>query len=267
MKKGLMGLAIAICSIYLLICTAFYFYQESFIFHPRELEQDYQYKFSVDFDEKMYDTPNAGKINALHFKAENSKGVVFYLHGNAGCLDDWGWLYQDFLPRGYDLLIIDYRTYGKSTGKMSEQNLFGDIQYIYDDLAQQYDESQIIVYGRSIGTGMATKVASDNNPKHLILETPYYNLNDVVKRVIPIFPTRLLLRYPLPSNENILKVDCPIHIIHGTNDNVIKYQSGENLAACVGEEKCTFITVEGGEHNNLSGFIQYSQLLADVLEK
>lgn len=251
--------------VYLLVLGLFYFFQEFFIFHPKVTASDHQYTFPVNFKETMHETANNGQIHTIHFQQESAKGVVLYLHGNAGNLVDWGWLYKDFLERNYDIIFMDYRGYGKSKGKMSEANLHSDAQHIYDVLKQEYKESDIIVYGRSIGTGIASKLAHSNAPGVLVLESPYFNLKDVVQRNAPFLPINLILRYKLESNKYVPKVSCPIHIMHGKNDGVVPFESGEKLFKVCGEN-AVFYGVESGTHNDLSQFQEYTDLLNNVLK-
>ena len=105
---------------------------------------------------------------------------------------DWAWVYQNFVNLNYDVLVLDYRKFGKSTGNWSEENFINDAQYVYNELKKNYKENEIVIYGRSIGTGIATQLAANNQPKALILETPYYNIEDLAKRMLPIFPVKYL---------------------------------------------------------------------------
>ena len=255
----------SILLIYLGILLLFYFAQEFFIFHPSKTAQDFVYKFDADFKEHFFDTENNGRIHAIEFKVDNPKGVVFYLHGNAGSIEDWGWLHRDFSNKGYNFMLMDYRTYGKSSGKLSETNLINDAQHVYDYLTKEFDESKIVVYGRSIGTGIATQIAAKNEPRTLVLESPYFNMRDVVSKVAPFLPVSLILRFPLRSNEHIPQVDCPIHILHGKQDAVVPYQSGFRLFEVSGD-KATMYSVENGTHNDLSNFDEYFNMLEKVLD-
>jgi uncharacterized protein len=249
---------------YLAIAVLFYYFQEFFIFHPSKTRYKYNYRFPTHFKELFFDTPDSGHIHALHFFADNPKGIVYYLHGNAGSLKEWGWLYKDYTDRGYDLLLIDYRGYGKSKGKLSEKALHGDARFVYDYIKQSFSEEQIIIHGRSIGTGIAVKLASENHPKALVMESPYYNLKDVAQKAVPLVPVELLLRFKLKSNEFIKKVKCPIYIVHGTNDGVVPFKSGEKLYMAA-PENASFTPIEGGLHNNLSQFDEYHLLLDKIL--
>ena len=235
------------------------------MFLPTTLEQDYEYNFNHEFEELFLKTEENARINALHFKAEKPKGVLLYFHGNAGDLSRWGVIAEDFVDLGYDVLIMDYRHYGKSVGELNENAFYLDAQFCYDYLLEHYNETDITVYGRSLGTGIATFVASKNSPKQLILETPYYSILDVAAHRFPIFPVKYLMKYHFPSNEFIQDVKCPITIFHGTDDGVVPFSSAEKLAEVAPKGQTEFVVVEGCGHNNLCDFDAYNQKIADLL--
>lgn len=159
--------------IYVMISASLYFLQEKLIFLPTPLEQEYVFKFEHDFEEVFLSAADGAVINALHFKANDPKGIVLYFHGNAGNLSRWGEITGFFVDLDYDVFVMDYRTYGKSTGDLSEQVLYDDAQMCYDHVLKHYKASDISIYGRSLGTGMATFLASKNEARQLILETPF----------------------------------------------------------------------------------------------
>ncbi|KPM33499.1 Hydrolase with alpha/beta fold protein [Croceitalea dokdonensis DOKDO 023] len=250
---------------YVFLIIMLYFLQEKLIFLPTELPQDYAYEFSQPFEEFFLKAKDGARLNGLHFKAAKPKGVILYFHGNAGNLARWGQIATFFVEKQYDLVIMDYRTYGKSTGKLSEANLFADAQLFYDYTKQYYDEDLIRVYGRSLGAAIATQVASKNTPYQLILETPFYNLKDVARQRFAFLPLDLLLKYEFPSNQYIKQVNCPITIYHGTEDSVVDYKSGQRLFE-VAEAPKEFITIPKGEHNNLAQFSEYLDTIEGALE-
>lgn len=264
LKRRLKRTAYVLLALYLMIGTALYFFQEKLIFLPTTLEQDYEFKFNYPFEELFFKTEENTSINALHFKAEHPKGVILYFHGNAGDLSRWGKVTEYFVEKSYDVLVMDYRTYGKSTGKLSEAAFYKDAQFCYDYLLKHYNEPQITLYGRSLGTGIASYLASKNNPKQLILETPYYSIADVAISRFPIFPVKRLLKYKFPSFQYLLKTNCSIAILHGTEDNVVPYSSGKKLDE-LGLKNINFITVEGGSHNNLIDFDAYHKTIKGLL--
>ncbi len=249
-----------------MIGTLLYFLQEKMLFHPTVLSQDFKFEFSHPFEELYFNTDNNAVINALHFKAENPKGVILYFHGNAGDLSRWGIITEFFVKKQYDVLVMDYRTFGKSTGKLSEAALYNDSEYCYNYLKEYYSENDITIYGRSLGTGIATYIASKNKPKQLILETPYHSITDVAKSKFPIFPVKYIVKYKLPSYQFITQVECPIFIFHGTNDEVIPYKSAQNLFNIAPMSQTTFTTIEGGHHGDLVSFETYHEQIKNILK-
>lgn len=243
-----------------------YFLQEKLIFLPTKLDQGYEYVFDQPFTEFFLNSEDGARLNALHFKNENPKGVILYFHGNAGDLSRWGNITSFFVDKNYDVILMDYRTYGKSTGKLSEEALYADAQLFYDYAKQLYDENMIVIYGRSLGTGIAACIASKNNPDKLVLETPYYSLMDVAKSRFPFLPIETLMKYKIPSNEFIKKVNCPITIFHGTDDAVVPYDSGKRLFDCIEHSKKQFITIDRGGHNNLIEFRIYLESINNILK-
>lgn len=250
-----------VLGLYAMIGSALYLFQEKFIFLPTVLEQDYKYTFNNDFEEVFLKTDSAAVINAIHFKVKNPKGVILYFHGNAGDLSRWGEIASYFTKFNYDVFVIDYRTYGKSTGPLSEKAMYHDAQFCYTYLKARYSENDIILYGRSLGTGVATFIASENNPKQLLLETPYYSLVDVAKYRFPMFPVTKLMSYTFPTYKLMNTVYCPILIIHGTEDKVVPMSSGKKLYQSINSESCTFIEIQGASHNNIIDYPEYHQAI------
>ena len=253
-------------SLYMIIGTSLFFFQEKLLFLPTSLAQDYEFEFSVPFEEVFLNTDDGSKLNAVHFKIESPKGVILYFHGNAGDLQRWGEITAYFTQYNYDVLVMDYRTYGKSTGTLSETALYKDAQLFYDYALNTYPENKIVIYGRSLGTGIATKIAADNDPQQLILETPYSSIADVAKHRFPFFPVKLLLNYKLPTDQFIKDVSCPITIFHGTEDKVVPYKFGKQLVD-INLPNLNFITIEGGKHNNIRDYKIYRNVVEALLTK
>ncbi|MAP54838.1 alpha/beta fold hydrolase [Altibacter sp.] len=256
---------IVVLSVVVLSLTLLYAMQTKLLFHPTKLSEDYTYTFSAPFEELFMETTDGARLNALHFKATAPKGIILYFHGNAGDLSRWGAITTYFLPFGYDVLVMDYRTYGKSTGKLSEETLYEDAQLWYEHLLKQWTEDAIVVYGRSLGTTLGTYVAAKNSPKQLILETPFYSMTDVAQRRFPILPIKYLLKFNFPTYSFAGKIECPILILHGTNDAVVPYASAKDLELQFPEALVSFVTIAQGAHNNLVEFAEYHAAIAEVL--
>lgn len=257
--------ALVLFLIYIIILMIAYFNQERLIFFPTKLSSDYEFRFPKQAEEIYITTKDSIKLNALLFKADSSKGLIFYLHGNAGALDSWGWLAQTYTTLNYDVFILDYRGYGKSEGKIhSQQQFFDDVQLAYDLMKSRYPENKITVLGYSIGSGSAAMIAAKNNPKQLILQAPYYNLTDLTKKLYPYAPT-FILKYKFETNKFLPQVKAPVVLFHGDQDEVIYYGSSEKLATLLkpGDE---FITLKGVGHNGMTEDAQYLKELRRVLK-
>ncbi|MFC2124565.1 alpha/beta hydrolase [Bacteroidota bacterium] len=241
-----------------------YYFQHLVIFFPEKLPKDYKYSFSGVFEERFFETDKHILINGLHFKADNPEGIILYLHGNAGSLKGWGEVAYDFLSFGYDVLIIDYRGFGKSSGRISEENMYHDAQFVYDQIKSLFHENQITVYGRSIGTGVASYIAAYNNPAKLILESPYVSLPDMAKKYYPWFPKKLI-RFHFPNDKHLERITCPVFIIHGSHDEIIPVNSSNRLGEKLKPGDQLFI-IDGGHHNDLSMFEEYQNKLIEILK-
>lgn len=242
-----------------------YFLQEKFIFKPEKLRQDFEFKYDIPFRELFFDVEPGVRINGLHFFREQPKGLILYFHGNSRSIKGWARYARDFYRYDYDVVLVDYRGFGKSTGKRSEKEMLDDMQFVYETLARQYPQHHILVYGRSIGSGFAAKVASDNQPRYLILDAPYYSFLNVVKRFIPVLPVKLVLRYHLRTDKWIKRVNCHTYILHGTRDWLIPIKHSERLQK-LNPHKITLIRIEGGGHNNLPTFPEYHNFIRDILK-
>jgi uncharacterized protein len=242
--------------------------QEQLIFFPEILPTDYKYAFSEPFEEANVPAEGA-TLNTVLFKAANAKGVVLYFHGNAGSLRTWGDVARDFTSRGYEILIPDYRGFGKSTGRIAdEKQMLADGLAVYGYLKKSYPESRIIVYGRSIGTGVAAFVARSGKPRMLILESPFFSLTDLASFHYPFLPKALIslfLKYPLRTDLIIPEVACPVYLIHGTGDEIIPFNASTRLELLI-KSPHKLIRIEGGGHNNLSDYSVYDRELSFILD-
>ena len=246
-----------------LMILAFVF-QEKFIFKPEKLHKDFEYKYDVPFKELNFDVSPGVQINGLHFFLEKPHGLLLYFHGNSRSIKGWAKYVVDFARYKYDVVLVDYRGFGKSTGRKSEREMMGDMQFVYNKLKEEYGEEHLIVYGRSLGSGFATKVASDNSPRFLVLDAPFYNFKKAVERFLPILPIKFILRYHMRSDLWITKVTCHTYIIHGTKDWLIPIVHSEKLRL-LNPKRITLIRIPGGGHNNLPTFNEYHAFIRDIL--
>lgn len=254
--------------LYLLFSILIYSFQEKIIFYPQKLPKDFSFGYYRNFEERFVEMKDGKELHALLFRAKEPKGVVFYLHGNAGSLEGWGSVADTFVNLGYDVFIPDYRSYGKSEGSIkSESQLYEDMQRLYDVVKEEYSEEEIIVLGHSIGSGMAAKLAATNNPKLLILQAPPYSLPDLAKNInlFKIFPS-FLLRYKFETGKYLAATDVPVVVLHGDEDEIVYYGSALKLQERFKLED-KLITLEGFGHNNFIDTKEYREEIRKILQK
>lgn len=264
MSQWLSILLIVIAS-YAIVSILLYYLQDYFFFKPEKLPTDFQFYYeNQEVEEYTVETRDGASLNGLHFKVKDTKGVVLYLKGNSRSIKGWGKFAVDFTRNGYDVIMMDYRGFGKSTGHRNQKALKRDGQMVYNMIRQKVAEKHIIVYGRSLGSGLATKIASVNDPRMLVLDAPYYSLTKVASRYMPFMPLSWLIKYPLPTYKWIRYVQCPIHIIHGTDDTLIPYKTSVKLSK-IKPKQTKLHTVIGGGHKNLNNFESYHKMLTEIL--
>jgi alpha-beta hydrolase superfamily lysophospholipase len=262
--KRLKRVLIALVSIYLLIMGLLHVFQEKLIFLPEEIAENYVYDFSFDFEEVNLKTADYETINALHIKAENPKGILLFFHGNQGNLIRWGEISSYFTQFNYDVFVIDYRGYGKSTGVFNEIKMYKDALLSYEYAKKQFSEESIIVYGRSLGTTFASKVASENNPKHVILEAPFYSLHNAANYKYKVIP-KFVLNFKFNTHLLVPKIKSPVTIFHGTRDKVTPFSGSEQLFKLISTSKKELILLENGTHHNVRDFEKYTIALKAIL--
>jgi pimeloyl-ACP methyl ester carboxylesterase len=243
--------------IYAAVCIGFYVSQDKIIFQSEKLPENYIFTFDQEFEEHFITTYDGKKINALLFPTQQqSKGLILYFHGNADNLQRWGKYAVDFTTLGYDVLMTDYRGYGKSEGTPNEEDFYKDAQTILQWSHDNIESKRLIIYGRSLGSAVASNLASTANPDLLILETPFEKLSGALY----FLPSR----YDFPNQAFLPKVKCRKIFIHGTDDWVVPLASAVKLKPFLNDND-RFIFIEGGSHNNLREFAEYHKTLKEVL--
>ncbi|MDC8001743.1 alpha/beta fold hydrolase [Aequorivita todarodis] len=251
---------------YTAISILLYYLQDYFLFKPEKLPKDFNFYYeNQTVSEYNIETRDGAIINGLHFSVEKPLGVVLYLKGNSKSIKGWGKFAVDFTRNNYDVIMVDYRGFGKSTGKRSQKAIKHDLQFIYNKIREKVSEKYIIIYGRSLGSGFATKLASMNNPKMLILDAPYYSLTKVTGRYMPFMPLSIILKYPMPTYKWLKYVKCPIHIIHGTKDKLIPFSSSVKLSQ-INPKRTRLHPIIAGGHKNLNNFESYHRILTEIIK-
>lgn len=245
-----------------------YFLQDAILFHPVSLKKDHAYSFPDKHAEINIPINKNSNLNLIRFLSTDTitKGIVLYFHGNKRNIS-WYAKYPPYFTRhGYEVWMIDYPGFGKSTGKLTEENLYRWADIMYRFALSKFSADSIIIYGKSMGTGIAAHLASWQKCRQLILETPYYDFPSVIKHYLPIYPVDRMIHYKIPTYRYLRLVQAPVTIFQGTDDRLVTYSNAKKLIPLLkpGDE---FVTIEGGSHNDLFHFKQTIQKLDSLLKK
>ena len=253
MKTVLILLALPL-ALYAAVLALLWWGQERLLFHPTPLPPTHRFELGADVQERQIDVPGA-RLSALHLRLPAPKAVVFYLHGNAGNLDSWFVNPEFWRGLNVDLFMIDYRGYGKSSGRISSQTqLEADVRAAWATVAPLYAGRRVVLFGRSLGSGLAASLAADMQPDLTVLVSPYTSLRALAAEHYPWVPTAVL-RYPLASDEVLPRVKKPVLLIHGTLDSLIPPSHSDRLAALA--PQATLLKIAGAGHNDLQQFAPY----------
>ena len=259
-KKWLQWLNIAIV-VYLLCGIALYLLQDRFLFHPVALKRNSPYHFSAPNREINVAADESSNMNVVQFLTNDSlpKGVVLYFHGNRKNIGWYADYASNFTKNGFEVWMVDYPGFGKSTGRLTEQKLYDDAMQLYIMARSKFPADSIILYGKSLGTGIASWLAARRSCKQLILETPYYSMTSLVQYYLPIYPVNTLLKYklqlvgwlshggvrqptsflsaaPAPSHENFpLSVPCPLNCSLDVSMEGLQWATRPQTSASKGE--------------------------------
>jgi len=218
-------------------------------------------------EEHILTTTDGEKVIVWHVPAKPGHPVVVYFPGNGDVLAGVVERFRDITVDGSGLIALSYRGYGGSSGKPSEQGLLNDAAAVYAFAAARYQPAQIVVWGFSLGTGVAVALAAEHPVGKLILEAPYTSMADVASSRLQyrLVPVRWLLRDQFRSDERIAAVTAPLLIMHGGRDSTVPIRFGERLFALAHEPKQLVRFPEGG-HNNLDhyGAIETARLFIDA---
>lgn len=266
-RKKIKKWLIIIVVVYVIVGLALYFFQEKLLFHPKKLPQDHVFNFTIPFKEINLAVNNQKNVSIIQFTVPDSirKGIVLYFHGNKRNIERYAPNAIRFTKNNYEVWMIDYPGFGKSTGKRTEQILYDDAALLYQMARARISKDSIIVYGKSMGTGIASQLASVRDCKRLILETPYFEMESIFSRFAFMYPVSWICKYHFPICDYFQKVEAPITIFHGTADGVVPYSNAKKLMkrAKPGAE---LVTIEKGKHNNLADFLLFQQKLDSVLQ-
>lgn len=255
--------------------TVFYHYykQDELIFRNKATPREHVFRSERPFEELYLKTKDGKEVNTLHFKTDHPKGVFYFLHGRGCNLERCITKAPVFLDRGYDVVMIDYRGFGKSSPvSFSEAAFFEDSQLGYDYVKSHYDEKEIVVCGHSLGSSFATWIAANNSPKLLVLEAPFYSMLAAAGYTKPFLPEwilKLMLRHHFRTDKWIVNVKAPIYIFHGTDDRVVPYEHALKLVDRIKQSnrpiEVELFIVPGWGHQDIHKHSSYRKFFHTVL--
>lgn len=249
--------------VYVLVGVLLYFVQDLIIFHPKTLPHDHVFRFDQPFKEININPDGSRNLSLIQFLTkEEPKNIVLYFHGNKTNIERYARFASYFTKNNCDVWMIDYPGYGKTTGKRTEQTMYSDALLLYQLAIKKTTPDNIIIYGKSLGTGPASYLAAQKPCKRLILETPYYSMRSMARSYVPLYPSSLI-RYSFPVYQHLKQVNVPVTIFHGTADGIIPYKQSLKLKKDF--PSIELITVPDGSHNNLYKFPAVTQKLDSLL--
>ncbi len=258
----LLKAALLLALLYGLLLGLLWWGQERLLFQPQRLPDSHRFNVGADIAETWVDVPGA-RLNALHLRRPQPAGVVFFVHGNAGSLDNW-FVDVDFYRRNnLDLFMFDYRGFGKSGGRIDSQaQLEADVRAAWASIAPRYAGLRTVFYGRSLGTALAAALAAEVRPDLLVLVSPYSSMRDVAALHYPWVPGALL-RYPLRTDDALRRVQSPVLLAHGGRDTVIP--PSHSLALQALSPQAQLLLVPEAGHNDIHEFPAYLDTLAAAI--
>jgi fermentation-respiration switch protein FrsA (DUF1100 family) len=234
--------------------AALFFAQRALLFPiPQTVRTSPEAAGFPEAEEHILTTADGEKIIIWHVPAKPGHPVVLYFHGNGDFLAGFFGRFRGVIANGTGIVALSYRGYAGSSGQPSEQGLLQDSAAAYAFTTGRYSADRIVVWGFSLGSGVAVALAAEQPVGKLILEAAYTSIADVAASVFPIFPIRLVMRDTFHSDARIARVKAPLLIMHGARDGTIPIAFGERLFALAHEPK-QFVRFPEGGHDNLDSY-------------
>lgn len=239
--------------------------QESLLFHPQPLASDYPFKVPQAVEEWV--SVDGGRLSALHLRQApgvQAKGLVFYLHGNAGNVATWFTKADFWLSTGYDVFMLDYRGFGKSTGEIQNQaQLNRDVLAAWKQVTPAYQGRKLVIFGRSLGTGLAAELARTQRCDLLALVSPYKSMQALALEHYAWVPN-FVLKYPLRTDLALPETQAAhVWIAHGEQDTLIPIDHAQALRAI--RPTSTLLAIPNAGHDNVQNFSAYTEGLKQAL--
>jgi len=262
----LLSVLVIVGGLYVFICIYLFFMQDRLLFYPNLPSRKITAtpaKIGLDFEPVTITTSDNVRIKGWFVPAEKAKGVLLFFHGNAGNISHRLDSLAIFHRLGLSTLIIDYRGYGESEGRISEQGTYLDAEASWRYLTETKGiaPEEVVIFGRSLGGAVAANLATRTRPAGLILESVFSSVPDMAAQLYPILPVRLLARYQYNVKKAVRSITCPVLVIHSRDDDIIPFAHGVKVYEAAVEPK-EFLEIRGG-HNE--GYYHRFQAQAPLL--
>lgn len=262
-----LGLVAAVGAVYTAAIGWLWFRQERLLFEPTSLPPDQPLVDDADVHERWIDVPGA-RLSTAHLRLAQPRGVVFFLHGNSGNLQDCLVDLDAFRQVNFDVVMFDYRGYGKSSGCIaSEEQLRSDVRTVWAEFSQLYEGKRVVISGQSLGTALAAGLAAElcaagRAPDLTLLVSPYSSARALASELYPWVP-RQVLRYPLHTAEHAARLSGPLMLIHGDKDELIGIHHSHALRSAA--PTAQLLCVEGAGHNDMHKFPSFRKAVHGAL--
>lgn len=265
-----MGSILIITAVLLAALNGWFFLQQpAMVFFPLRSLSATPADWGLAYEEVSLRSADGVALHGWYLPAPGAQKTLLFFHGNAGNISHRGESLAIFHRLGLNVLIVDYRGYGKSEGSPSEEGLHADAQAAWRFLREEkgVEEKDIVIFGRSLGGAVAARLAAEVKPAALILESSFSSARDVAGEVFPLLSKLLILRFGFNTAERIKAVKSPLLVLHSPDDEIIPYTLGERIYRAANEPK-TLLRMQG-DHNR--GFLQsqpgYEQGIAAFLSR
>jgi fermentation-respiration switch protein FrsA (DUF1100 family) len=254
--RALIILLAGLALIYVALGVALYLFQGSMVFLanlPGRALEATPADIGLKYEDVRFDTADGERLHGWYVPAVNARGVLLFFHGNAGNISHRLESIMIFNRLGLDVLIVDYRGYGRSTGKPTESGTYRDAQAAWNYLLgeRQASPGQIVIFGRSlggaVGAWLAAGLPAEQTPAAVIIESTFTSGADMARRLYPVYPARLLTRLKYPVVDYAARLKCPVLVVHSRNDEIIPFAMGRTIYAAAPQPK-EFIELRG-DHN------------------
>jgi fermentation-respiration switch protein FrsA (DUF1100 family) len=265
MGSILIQISVVILITYIAFGAILYVMQPKFLYGPVRDVSSTPAELGMDFEDVVFKSADGLDLSGWYIPASNSKLTVLFCHGNGGNIGHRLDSINIFHNLGLNCFIFDYRGYGNSPGKPSEEGTYIDAMAAYKWLTEEKKTAaeDIIIFGRSLGGTIAAQLASKVEARALVVESAFTSYVDIGKEYYPYMPVRWFARFGYRTTEFVKNVHCPIMLIYSSSDEIVPYKFGLELYEAANEPK-EFIEIFGG-HNDC--FLASGEIYTEVWEK